>query len=171
MKKGTACGTFTLLGVMWMLLLGLLSMLLAAFMAMLPVSRPTLLAAWGSAVRGGLLTALRSMLLASLTLMRLALLAACSPVLLAVLGLAARGLRPMLRWLLLRALDHQCSMLVAWALWFLAELAVDKRAHTLLMPVAARRGLSDLPDDIRTKVNIEFYQEPADGVFKCLAGE
>lgn len=53
----------------------------------------------------------------------------------------------------------------------LAELAVDKKAHTILMPVTARRALGDLPDDIWTKVNIEFYNEPADGVFKCLAGE
>ena len=50
----------------------------------------------------------------------------------------------------------------------IAELAVDKQAATLLMPVAARRGLNDLPDDIWTKINIEFYSDPADGVFKGL---
>ena len=49
-----------------------------------------------------------------------------------------------------------------------AELAVDKQAATLLMPVAARRALHDLPDDLWTKVNIEFYSDPADGVFKAL---
>jgi ATP-dependent Lon protease len=50
----------------------------------------------------------------------------------------------------------------------LAELAVDKQATTLLMPVAARRQLHDLPDDLWTKVNIEFYKEPADAVLKAL---
>ncbi len=50
----------------------------------------------------------------------------------------------------------------------MAELAVDKQAATLLMPVAARRALNDLPDEIWTKLNIEFYADPADGVFKAL---
>ncbi len=50
----------------------------------------------------------------------------------------------------------------------LAELAVDKRASTLLMPVAARRALNELPDDLWTKIKIEFYSDPADGVFKAL---
>ena len=50
----------------------------------------------------------------------------------------------------------------------IAELAVDKQAVTLLMPVSARRGLSDLPDDLWTKLNIEFYSDLSDGVFKAL---
>ena len=50
----------------------------------------------------------------------------------------------------------------------IAELAVDKQAATLLMPVAARRALSDLPDDLWTKINIEFYSDTADAVFKSL---
>ncbi len=50
----------------------------------------------------------------------------------------------------------------------IAELAVDKQASTLLMPVASRRALNDLPDDVWTKINIEFYSDPADGVFKSL---
>jgi ATP-dependent Lon protease len=50
----------------------------------------------------------------------------------------------------------------------IAELAVDKAAATLLMPVAARRQLADLPDDIWTKLNIEFYKDAADAVFKAL---
>jgi ATP-dependent Lon protease len=50
----------------------------------------------------------------------------------------------------------------------IAELAVDKQATTVLMPVAARRALNDLPDDVWTRVNIEFYSDPADGVFKAL---
>lgn len=50
----------------------------------------------------------------------------------------------------------------------IAELAVDKQATTLLMPVAARRALNDLPDELWTKINIEFYSDPTDGVFKAL---
>jgi len=49
-----------------------------------------------------------------------------------------------------------------------AELAVEKEATTLLMPVGARRALNDLPDDLWTKINIEFYSDPSDGVFKAL---
>jgi ATP-dependent Lon protease len=49
-----------------------------------------------------------------------------------------------------------------------AELAIDKQAQTLLMPVAARRQLNDLPDDLWTKVNIEYYKDAADAVFKAL---
>ncbi len=50
----------------------------------------------------------------------------------------------------------------------IAELAIDKQAHTLLMPVSARRQLNDLPDELWTKVNIEFYKDGPDGVFKAL---
>jgi ATP-dependent Lon protease len=50
----------------------------------------------------------------------------------------------------------------------IAELAVDKQAQTLLMPVAARRQLNDLPDELWTKINIEFYKDSADAVFKAL---
>ena len=41
----------------------------------------------------------------------------------------------------------------------IAELAVDKQAQTLLMPVSARRQLNDLPDDLWTKISIEFYKD------------
>ena len=50
----------------------------------------------------------------------------------------------------------------------IAELAVDKQAQTLLMPVSARRQLNDLPDDLWTKVSIEFYKDSTDAVFKAL---
>lgn len=50
----------------------------------------------------------------------------------------------------------------------IAELAVDKQAQTLLMPVAARRQLNELPDDLWTKINIEFYKDASDAVFKSL---
>jgi len=50
----------------------------------------------------------------------------------------------------------------------IAELAVDKQATTVLMPIAARRQLNDLPDDLWTKIKIEFYKDAADAVFKAL---
>jgi ATP-dependent Lon protease len=50
----------------------------------------------------------------------------------------------------------------------IAELAVDKQAQTLLMPVAARRQLNDLPDDLWTKISIEFYKDAPDAVFKAV---
>jgi ATP-dependent Lon protease len=50
----------------------------------------------------------------------------------------------------------------------IAELAVDKQAQTLLMPVASRRQLVDLPDDMWTRINIEFYKDSNDAVFKAL---
>lgn len=49
-----------------------------------------------------------------------------------------------------------------------AELAVEKQAKVLLMPVGARRALNDLPDDMWTKISIEFYSDAADAVFKCF---
>ena len=50
----------------------------------------------------------------------------------------------------------------------IAELAVEKQAKVLLMPVSARRGLNDLPDELWTKITIEFYKDPDDAVFKRL---
>ncbi|QCO04919.1 BREX system Lon protease-like protein BrxL (plasmid) [Azospirillum argentinense] len=50
----------------------------------------------------------------------------------------------------------------------IAELAIDKQAQTLLMPVSARRQLNDLPDELWTRISIEFYKDAADAVFKAL---
>ncbi|MGH7593345.1 MAG: peptidase, partial [Gemmatimonadales bacterium] len=50
----------------------------------------------------------------------------------------------------------------------IAELAIEKQAQTLLMPVAARKQLQDLPDDMWTRIGIEFYKDAADAVFKAL---
>ena len=50
----------------------------------------------------------------------------------------------------------------------IAELAVDKQAQTLLVPVTARRQLNELPDELWTKISIEFYKDSADAVFKAL---
>jgi ATP-dependent Lon protease len=50
----------------------------------------------------------------------------------------------------------------------IAELAIDKQAQTLLIPVSAHRQLNDLPDELWTKISIEFYKDAADAVFKAL---
>ncbi len=50
----------------------------------------------------------------------------------------------------------------------IAELAIDKQAQTLLMPVAARRQLNDLPDELWTRISIEFYKDAVDAVFKAI---
>jgi len=50
----------------------------------------------------------------------------------------------------------------------LAELAVEKGATHVLMPVTARRQLIDLSDDIATKLSIEFYQDIRDAVLKAI---
>lgn len=50
----------------------------------------------------------------------------------------------------------------------LAELAVEKGASTLLMPVSARRQLFDLSDAMATKVDIQFYSDTPDALLKAL---
>ncbi|CAK0752423.1 ATP-dependent Lon protease [Azospirillaceae bacterium] len=50
----------------------------------------------------------------------------------------------------------------------IAELAIDKQAQTLLMPVTARRQLNDLPDDLWTKISIEFYRDAVDAALKSF---
>ena len=51
----------------------------------------------------------------------------------------------------------------------IAELAVEKGASTLLMPVTARRQLYELSDEMATKVDIQFYQDARDALLKALA--
>ncbi len=50
----------------------------------------------------------------------------------------------------------------------LVEMAADKQAQRILMPVAARRQLNELPDELWTKISIDFYKDAADAVFKAL---
>lgn len=50
----------------------------------------------------------------------------------------------------------------------LAEIAVEKGAKSLLMPVACRRQLFELSDEMATKVDIEFYQDARDALLKAL---
>ena len=49
-----------------------------------------------------------------------------------------------------------------------AELAVEKGASTLLIPISARRQLFDLPDEMATKISIDFYADAADALLKAI---
>ncbi|MCL5999776.1 MAG: protease Lon-related BREX system protein BrxL [Chloroflexi bacterium] len=49
-----------------------------------------------------------------------------------------------------------------------AELAIEKGAITLLMPVSSRRQLFDLSDDMATKINIQFYADAREALLKAL---
>ena len=50
----------------------------------------------------------------------------------------------------------------------IAELAAEKGAKALLIPVSCRRQLNDLSDEIATKLDIEFYQDARDALLKAL---
>lgn len=50
----------------------------------------------------------------------------------------------------------------------IVEAAADKGARFILMPVAARRLLNDLPDDLATKVMILHYSDAKDALLKAL---
>lgn len=50
----------------------------------------------------------------------------------------------------------------------IAEIAVEKGATALLMPVACRRQLFDLSDDMATKIDIQFYFDARDALLKAI---
>ena len=50
----------------------------------------------------------------------------------------------------------------------LAEIAVEKGATTLLIPLNARKQLNDLSDDMITKINIQYYTDLKDCLIKAL---
>lgn len=50
----------------------------------------------------------------------------------------------------------------------LAEVAVEKGATTLLIPLNARRQLNDLSDEMITKINIQYYTDLRDCLMKVL---
>ena len=49
------------------------------------------------------------------------------------------------------------------------ELAVEKGASIVLMPVSARKQLFDLSDDMATKVNVLFYGDAREALIKAIA--
>jgi len=50
----------------------------------------------------------------------------------------------------------------------IAEIAVEKGAAALLMPVSCRKQLFDLSDDMATKVDIQFYSDARDALLKAM---
>jgi ATP-dependent Lon protease len=50
----------------------------------------------------------------------------------------------------------------------LAELAVEKGATTLLIPLNARKQLNELSDDMITKINIQYYTDLKDCLLKVI---
>jgi ATP-dependent Lon protease len=50
----------------------------------------------------------------------------------------------------------------------LAEIAVEKGATTLLIPLNARKQLNELSDDMITKINIQYYTDLKDCLIKAL---
>lgn len=51
----------------------------------------------------------------------------------------------------------------------ITELAIDKGATALLMPVSSRKQLFNLPDDLATKTDIQFYLDAKEALVKSLA--
>jgi len=47
-------------------------------------------------------------------------------------------------------------------------MAIDKGATTVLMPVSARKQLLDLPDELATKIDIQFYADAREALLKAL---
>jgi ATP-dependent Lon protease len=50
----------------------------------------------------------------------------------------------------------------------IAEIAVEKGATSLLMPISCRRQLIDLPDDMATRIAIQFYSDARDALVKAI---
>ena len=50
----------------------------------------------------------------------------------------------------------------------IVEVAVEKGASVVLMPVSARRQLFELTDDMATRINVLFYSDTPDALLKAL---
>ena len=50
----------------------------------------------------------------------------------------------------------------------IVELAMEKGASLVLIPVSARRGLTDLSDDVATRVQVQFYSDAPDALRKAI---
>ena len=50
----------------------------------------------------------------------------------------------------------------------IAEIAIEKGATALLMPVTCRRRLIDLSDEMATKVDIQYYSDARDALLKAM---
>jgi ATP-dependent Lon protease len=50
----------------------------------------------------------------------------------------------------------------------IVEVAVEKGADTVLMPVSSRKQLFELSDEMATRINIQFYSDTPDALLKAL---
>ena len=48
------------------------------------------------------------------------------------------------------------------------EVAIEKGASSILMPIGSRRQLNDLPDDLAAKITIHYYLNARDALLKAL---
>lgn len=51
----------------------------------------------------------------------------------------------------------------------IVEVAIEKGAASILMPISSRRQLNDLPDELAAKITIHFYLDARDALLKTLA--
>jgi len=49
------------------------------------------------------------------------------------------------------------------------EIAIEKGAASILMPISSRRQLNELPDDLAAKITIHYYLDAKDALIKALA--
>src|SRR5664279_5772865 len=49
------------------------------------------------------------------------------------------------------------------------EVAIEKGAASILMPISSRRQLNDLPDELAAKITIHYYLDARDALLKALA--
>ena len=49
------------------------------------------------------------------------------------------------------------------------EIAIEKGAAAILMPIGSRRQLNDLPDDLAARITIHYYLDSKDALVKSLA--
>jgi len=50
----------------------------------------------------------------------------------------------------------------------ITEMAVEKNAATIMLPVSCRRQLIDLSDDMATKIDIQYYSDTRDALLKAI---
>ena len=49
------------------------------------------------------------------------------------------------------------------------ELAIEKGASVVLVPVSSRKQLFDLSDDLATKVTVVYYNDAREALIKAIA--
>jgi len=50
----------------------------------------------------------------------------------------------------------------------IVEIAIEKGASRILLPVSTRKQLIDLSDEMATKIDIQFYSDARDALLKAL---